>query len=271
MSKPVRFAYVTDTHCDLIDKIAFAEARREISSHRPHFIIMGGDLLESSAASVHPQDEDKDILEEYQSAARTLDELAACAPGAKLIWCIGNHDDNIQRRDPRRVPKKFRSAVHWSQQAGVAKSFARWEQIPYLKEERGCYQLGQVIFVHGWSLNSELEALQVNNYCGGFAHRLVVSGHTHAPSAPQPCMRTRKVSLPLWWANAGTLANISELSYMDRNDKWAWGAAVVVGECDPSGACMPGRRWEAETRILKMHSHWSPLWRPRRSRHAASA
>jgi predicted phosphodiesterase len=264
--KTVRFAAVSDTHCSLIDQLAWSRGLEVIRQHNPHFVLHLGDLFEASSASVHPQDDRADILDEYRCAAKVLDEMADAAPKAKRIWILGNHDDNIQRKDPRRVPKEFRNAVHWSEQQSVAKSFNRWQQVPYLKDATGCLRIGQVIFSHGFSLNSELEALQLNNYCGGFAHRLVVTGHTHAPSAPQPCMRTRKVSLPLWWANTGTFADIGELSYMDRNDKWAWGAAVVIGECDPSGECLPGRRWEAETRIIHMHSEWSPIWRNRRER-----
>lgn len=259
-----RFAFLSDTHCSLINRLVFSQALKAIRDHNPHVLIHGGDLLEASSASVHPQDEPINILDEYRSGAETLDAMAEAAPKARRVWCLGNHDDNIQRRDPRRVPRQYREALHWSQQQAVSGSFARWEQVPYKKDAAGVFQLGQVVFAHGFSLNPELEALQLNNYVGGYAHRLVVSGHTHAPTHPTPCQRTRKVSLPLWHANAGTMADVSELSYMDRNDKWAWGAAVVLGECDTSGPCLPGRRWEAETRILRMESDWSPIWRPRR-------
>jgi len=261
--KSSRFAYLSDIHCPFVNHAAWAAALGIVKSHRPDLVVIGGDLFESGFASVHPNEYDHDGLDEYESAATLLDTLRNACPKAKRVWLLGNHDDNIQKRDPRRVPKSLRRLVHWDN-SKYSDSFKAWHQVPYVKSERGCYQLGQVIFKHGFSLNDELEALQFSNYTGGFAHRLVIGGHTHAPTPPMPAMRTKKISLPLWYANAGTLCDIDKLEYMDRNDKWAWGAAVVLGDCDPSGPCLPGKCWEAETRVLRMHSQWSPHSRPRR-------
>lgn len=261
--RSTKWAFATDVHAPFVNHTALALAITAIKEHKPDVLVCGGDLFESGFASVHPNEYDHDGLDEYEAASEILKQLQAAAPRAKKVWLLGNHDDNIQRRDPRRVPKELRRLVHWDN-SKFSDVFKSWQQVPYIKGERGCYQIGQVVFKHGFALNDESEALQFSNYTGGYAHRLVVGGHTHAPMPPTPAMRTRKISLPLWYANGGTLCDIDAMSYMDRNDKWSWGAAVVLGDCDPSGSCLPGRRWDAETRILRMHSEWSPQWRPRR-------
>jgi predicted phosphodiesterase len=251
-NKVVRFAAFSCTHSPLHSEAAVAAMLGVLIDHRPDVVVHLGDLLEASHASVHPDEHEHDALDEYREGARILDAVRDVAPDARLVWCLGNHDDNIQRKDARRVPKRYRRAVHWSA-CPWRESYGTWQQVPYRKHRAGVYQLGQVLFAHGWDagVNSdELEAIQVNNLCGGHAHTLVVRGHTHRPVPPTRCTRTKRVPLQTWYANAGTLCDVERMEYAHRSDTSAWGPAVVVGETLLGRACMPAVNWSAETVCL---------------------
>jgi len=249
----VRAIAVADPHAPFTDPQALRWAARLVRTRRPHYLFCLGDLFEAHHASVHPDEHDHDALDEYRAGARILDTLRRAAPArCRCVWLLGNHDDNIQRNDSRRVPRHLRRAVHWNN-SRFAESFLRWRQVPYIKSAEGCFQLGQVIFTHGFSLRPELEAVQFANYTGGYGNRLVVSGHTHAPLAPTQARRTLRIPLPLWHANPGTLADMNALSYADRSDRSVWGTGLVYVECDPHGLGGAGCRWHAETLIYRMY------------------
>ena len=96
------------------------------------FIILG-DLLESSAASVHPDEHSHTLADEYEAAAGYLTAIQQCLPpDCRLHWLLGNHDDNLQVSDSRRTDRRTRDLIHWSRSewSGV---FGRWKQYPYIK------------------------------------------------------------------------------------------------------------------------------------------
>ena len=98
---------------------------------------------------------------------------------------------------------------------------------------RGCYQLGAVIFAHGFAAGAnsdELEAIQLAMACGGHAHRLIVRGHTHRPVPPTQCKRTNRIKLPWHFSNVGYMAFESRPDYTNRFDIQQWGRAVLFGE-----------------------------------------
>lgn len=220
------------------------------------FVLLG-DLFESSAASVHPDEHSHTLAEEYESGAGFLEEIRKVVGyKCRLHWCLGNHDDNLQVRDSRRTDWRTRELIHWNQ-SEWGKTFALWKQYPYVKpsvhSQRGCLSIGQAIFCHGWDcgLNSdELEGLQMAWACGGHAHRLVVRGHTHRPRSVTQCWRTKKVPLPFWFANAGTMGPTQPL-YMSRKDVSQWGPAIVWGECKvDTPSRFAGKEWSATMEAL---------------------
>ena len=166
----------------------------------------------------------------------------------RLIWMNGNHDDNIFKRDPRRIPKALRDMIEIGRDSRWPE-FSKWAQYPYAKNQRGQVQIGQVVFFHGFDAgqtSDELEALQFNNITGGHSHRLFVRGHTHRPVPPTQCYRTRKVPLPYWYANVGTLGPLTP-DWASRMDTSAWGAACLIAETKtdrPNRLC--AKNWEAE-------------------------
>ena len=158
-----------------------------------HFILLG-DLFDASAASVHPDTAEHSLKDEYESAADYLSRIRKILPKkTKFVWILGNHDDNIQANDERRIPSDLRSLVHWNNCQEFSQEFLQWQQIPYVKNKKGCYKLGQCIFFHGFDcgMNSdELEGLQMAYACGSPAWSLTVRGHTHRPVQPTQTKRT---------------------------------------------------------------------------------
>lgn len=221
----------------------------------PDYVLCLGDLFESDAASVHKHraEERIDLLEEYEQAGEILEAVSESAPKARKVWLLGNHDDNLQVNDFRRIPKHLRDAIHWNR-SEWGKTFKAWEQIPYEKSERGVFRLGQVNFYHGYDVSVKsdaTEAVQMNNYVGGHAHTLGVRVHTHRPLPVTQVMLTPKVPAPFWYANAGTLGPLKP-PYMARKDASQWAPAAVVGEVllgRPS-RMRAGPQWEAETVLL---------------------
>jgi 3',5'-cyclic AMP phosphodiesterase CpdA len=213
-----------------------------------HFVHCG-DLLEAAAASVHAGEHDHTLADEFEHASNFLRSIREALPeSCRLIWMNGNHDDNIFKRDPRRIPKALRDMIEIGRDSRWPE-FSKWAQYPYAKNQRGQVQIGQVVFFHGFDAgqtSDELEALQFNNITGGHSHRLFVRGHTHRPVPPTQCYRTRKVPLPYWYANVGTLGPLTP-DWASRMDTSAWGAACLIAETKtdrPNRLC--AKNWEAE-------------------------
>lgn len=213
-----------------------------------------GDIFEASAASVHPDESDHDLFEEYEHAAAFLGSLRAVLP--PTIRChalMGNHDDNILVSDPRRIPAALRGVTDFMQAAPFAPEAKNWHWTPYRKDRRGCLEIGPVILTHGFDAgraSDEMEAIQFSNFCGGHAHRLVVRGHTHRPVPPTQCRRTSSVPLPWWYMNVGTCGPLQP-KWMFRKDTSQWGAALGIIECKMN-ALPPfvAKEWNAE--LLRM-------------------
>ena len=218
---------------------------------RPQYLFNLGDLFESDAASVWPNDYDHTLEDEYRHAAHMSARVRLAVPyRCKYVWMLGNHDDNLQTNDKRRVPKALRPVIHWNVHKEFYKEFQRWEQIPYIKSRKGCYTLGQVTFTHGFDcgVNSdELEALQFSYLLGGMPSTLVVRGHTHRPVPVTQCFRTKTVPLPYYYANVGTMGPLQP-QYMSRKSAIMWGPGLLVGESDTEYDPRGGKQWTAELR-----------------------
>ena len=250
MSEVVKFGAISCTHCPHQSERAIAKLIEELKIRKPQVFVHCGDAVDASGASVHSDDSDSVTLhDEFLIASDMLRRIREALPeDCKLVMIDGNHDDNIQRPDPRRVPKALRSLCDPRKMHGVADEFKRWKHIPYRFGR--CFQLGGVIFHHGFgaSANSdELEAIQLAMACGGHAHRLVIRGHTHRPVPPTQCRRTARVKLPWWYCNVGMMAFEKKPSYCDRWDTQQWGRSAcfgtaIVGRPDR----IPKDNWTAE-------------------------
>lgn len=252
MGKRVKFAAASCFHCPSQNLPAIEKLRGVLEDLQPEVFVLLGDLFEAEAASVHPHEELVDVADEYRAGGELLVSLRkVLKKSCRLVWLLGNHDDNLQAADPRRIPKALRKSVHWNRDIDWAPEFRRWRQIPYVKNRTGVYELGQAIFAHGWDagLRSDFtEALQIADMCGGHSHRLVIRGHTHRPRDVEQIRYSINVPLPFWVANAGTMGPLKP-GYMLRKDTSQWGPAVVVGEVDASRPSyrQSGPQWSAET------------------------
>ena len=251
-SVTARFAAVSCPHFPYAreESLAFVFHTLEKQKGLTHFVVLG-DLFEAKSASVHSDEEVECLLSNYAAAAKFYEDLQDVLPAdCERVWCLGNHDDNIQVSDFRRIPKSLRKLVHWNNTLVHGAVFKRWKQIPYVKGVEGCYQLGQVIFYHGYDAGNnsdETEGLQMAMACGGHAHRLTVRGHTHRPLGVTQASYSAKVMLPYWYANAGTLGPLKP-GYMQRKDTSLWGPGMVVGSCEVArpSRMRQGPQWEAE-------------------------
>jgi hypothetical protein len=214
-----------------------------------------GDIFEASAASVHPDEADHTLLDEYRHASAFMRSIRDVL-GKKTHYhvCMGNHDDNLKSQDPRRIPKALRDVTDFMRTEPFAEEARHWHWTPYRKDRAGCLEIGPVVLTHGFDAgqgSDELEALQFMNMTGGSAHRLFVRGHTHRPVHPTQCRRSRSIPLPYWYANAGTCGPLQP-KWMSRRDTSQWGAAIVVIDLvrDPSHRNR-GRQWDA--RLVQMN------------------
>jgi len=214
-----------------------------------HFVHLG-DIFEASAASVHPDEHDHTLLDEYRHAAAFLASIREVLPSKTHFHAImGNHDDNLRSQDPRRIPKALRDVADFMRTEPFASEAKNWHWTPYRKDKRGCLEIGPVVLTHGFDVgqnSDELECLQFMNLTGGDAHRLFVRGHTHRPVPPTQCLRTRSIPLPYWYMNAGTCGPLNP-GWMSRRDTSMWGASIAVIDLvrDPSHRNR-GRQWEAQ-------------------------
>ena len=160
-----------------------------------HFVHLG-DIFEASAASVHPDEHDHTLLDEYRHASAFLASIRSVLPKRTPFHAImGNHDDNLRSQDPRRIPRALRAVADFMHSEPFATEAKRWHWTPYRKDRSGCLELGPIVATHGFDVgqnSDELEALQFFNATGGAPHRLFIRGHTHRPVPPTQCRRRRR-------------------------------------------------------------------------------
>jgi len=219
-----------------------------------------GDVVDASGASVHADDPTTHTLyEEFTIASEMLRKIrTAVGSDTEFIMLDGNHDDNLQRPDSRRVPKDFRDLCNPRRMEGVKDEFNLWKHIPYRHGKIGTYRLGNIIFAHGFSAGAnsgDLEAITLANECHGMlANQLVIRGHTHRPLPPTQCKRSARIKLPLWYANAGYLAfgeGNKRHPYTYRFSVAEWKHACIIGETQLSRVGRMNRdSWKAEMILL---------------------
>ena len=228
-------------HAPFTDASSFRKLCRLIKLERPTHVINLGDWFESDAASVHPDESSHTLEDEYRHAAKQSVLLRKSAGSARLIWCLGNHDDNIPVPDPRRIPKPLRSLVHWNSHATFGPEFRKWKQLPYIKAREGVYAVGPTLWCHGWESGVDSDMVEGQQVANMFKRSacigLVVRGHTHRPREVEPIKLRKNVPTQIFVANVGTIGPLKP-DYMSRKDTSQWGAGAVV-------ATIRGREWEA--------------------------
>tara|TARA_R100001594_G_scaffold150505_2_gene212025 strand:- start:4417 stop:5199 length:783 start_codon:yes stop_codon:yes gene_type:complete len=239
MSNWARFCTISCTHCPYQSEQAIDNLLKELKGRElTHFIHLG-DVVDAEGASVHADDPASHTLyDEFLVASNMLRRIREALPSdCELILLDGNHDDNIQRPDSRRVPRDFRDLCNPRRMEGVKDEYKHWLHIPYRHGKEGTYRLGNVIFAHGFAAGAnsgDLEAITLANDCHGMlANQLIIRGHTHRPLPPTQCKRSSKIKLPLWYANAGYMAfgnGNKRAPYTYRFSVSEWKHACIFGE-----------------------------------------
>ena len=207
-----------------------------LSEIRPTHFGHLGDVFDAEAASVHASSAETEhcLEDEYEHAAGFLSRVRdVVGPDCKRWINKGNHDANLEARDPRRIPKSLRSLVHFMSHPEFGEEFRRWHWVEYEKSKRGTFQIGPCVFYHGFDCglsSDEIEGMQMMNATGAHAWRLAVRGHTHRPIDPTQMYRTKKCSLPWWYMNVCTCGPLKP-DYMLRKDTSLWGSSIGVIEC----------------------------------------
>lgn len=256
--KTARFVAISCVHVPHSSEGALDWLISRLQEIKPTHFVLLGDLFEASSVSVHPNEYEFSLEEEYYAGAQYLETLRDnLDPSTQLVWLHGNHDDNILTRDPRRTPRGLRSLLSWNRHDELGPVFQRWKQVRYSKSPSGVYRLGPVIFTHGYDCGTnsdELETLQFAYMLGGHAHRLFLRGHTHRPTPViRQCRRTMKIPLPWYYGNVGTMGPLNP-DYMNRRDSSQWGAALCCGEASLSEPRRPSPRdWEAQMELYLPH------------------
>jgi predicted phosphodiesterase len=255
MARYAQFAAISCTHCPYQSERAIEKLLHELKGRKLTHFIHCGDAVDAEAASVHNGNEPvgHTLIEEYKVAADMLRRIREALPkDCKLVLLDGNHDDNVQQPDSRRIKYDLRELCNPRKMHGVADEYNRWQHVPY--RFGSCYQLGAVIFSHGFSASAtsdDLEAVQLAMACGGHPWRLVVRGHTHRPVPPTQCRRSARVRLPWHYCNVGYMAFDERPSYTNRFDIQQWGRAVLIGECKIGRADRLGKdSWKARLHYL---------------------
>ncbi len=217
---------------------ALAFAVNVVKHAKPTHIVCTGDLFEAAAASVHNEEHEHDLIDEYETAAAFLERIHAVAPRAEKHWTLGNHDDNLLAADRRRVPKPLRRAVEWNHSA-YRKTFEQWQARPHTKDKAGVAIIGPVHVYHGFRCgrNSDnIEAVEMAMICRAPYDALMIRSHTHQPLYPTRC-EMNSADLPWWYLNVGTLGPLRP-EYAKKRNTQRWGHAVAVVEVN-------GSKWNA--------------------------
>jgi predicted phosphodiesterase len=209
-----------------------------------------GDVFEAAAASVHANEFDHNLEDEFEHAAGFLKSIRDVVGPDCIRWInTGNHDDNLIAEDPRRVPKALRGLTDWKKHPVFGCEFQKWNWLPYEKTSKAVMRIGQVHFWHGFDCShssDELEGLQMIASCGWIPHSIAIRGHTHRPVPPTQAKRTAKIPLPYYYANVGTAGPLTP-DWAKRKDTSQWGTSIIVVDATwDKPSRLNGKSWDAE-------------------------
>ena len=220
----------------------------KIREFKPDVVVNLGDWLDADAASRWPNEHEWTLKDEYRLLAQDANDIReAAGPDAKLVWLLGNHDDNL--RAPNRIPKKLREVCSWEQDLDVHEAIRSWRVVPY--GHRQHFRIGQLTFLHGAQTNINSDRDQALLY--GVQHGLTVSAHTHRPVDITRVVLPGKIPLEYYFANVGCGADWDKMEYVQRTNIATWGRAILLAEVNDKQrrSSFASKQWTAE---LIVHS-----------------
>ena len=259
-----RFLALSDTHAPLVDWASFNKVIQAIEEYKPDLIVHVGDALEGKFTSRHEGDERHrwSPIQEMEACAKTFRAINEAAPEAHKVWVYGNHDSNLLEYNPGRKDSDTIELLRTAFEVKVRGTGALdgWHVADRYSHSRA-WRIGQLTFRHGCDASDAGLRQDLYSYCT--PHGLHISGHTHRPQQVQQLVQGKALT-PFWSANTGCLMDVSQAYYMDRARKDLWGHAYIVGTVHAPGLKegrqqYAGKRWEAETRIIRLFGeNWAP-------------
>lgn len=255
MAKAEKFVAFGCPHFPLQDDVAIAWLIDTIVREKPSVIAHLGDGIEANAAS--QWDDAKELAlalaDEYEAHDAFLAQIRKAAPRARLIVRAGNHESNITRAgrlDPRirslcdwRSPKNQPELKHWSVGG----------EYKYCRTSGASWITPQVCVSHGYETSKSGLDVEAFYFLKNNPFSLYVSAHTHRPRPVAEIIWKGDLPMDRWTANVGTLRDMDSATFMDRNRRWGWGQACVVGEAMPLKSPRMSKEWSAETRVFRMY------------------
>lgn len=76
---------------------------------KPAYVILVGDVFDGARISRHPRigflEDRPTVAQELEAVEKYLEEVEKAAPGAMLIWCLGNHDARYESYLAQNAPE----------------------------------------------------------------------------------------------------------------------------------------------------------------------
>jgi predicted phosphodiesterase len=237
------FAAFSCPHCPLQNEESIDWALHHIGKVKPDVTIHLGDGHEADSASRWPSEADWSLEHEFNQHNKLLRRVRKASKASRLVMLPGNHDANLMSLN--RINAKLRSLCDYRRREP---ELVHWEHNrEYIYERNRCtFRIGQVTFCHGFQTSAagvRREAMYLGDHYGLYVH-----GHLHRPNEGQP-RRLLWGDEPTNWhiANAGTLADISRMTYVHRKTHDQWGAGLVVGAAKPVKSPRNNQLWTATT------------------------
>jgi hypothetical protein len=203
-----------DTHVPFEDKRAFDLVLQVVEFLRPSEIDLLGDFADFYEVSDHDKDPTRrDLFEDEVEAVNVrLRQIERASSDSRLVYCLGNHENRLQRFLTRKAPELF-SFVNIEQLLGLTANDNNrpWKVVPYGTH----HKVGRLYITHDVG------------YCGANAHRQsrqqyegnVVIGHNHRLAVEYQGNVKGRAHLG---ASLGWLGDKGAIDYMHRAKSAAW-------------------------------------------------
>lgn len=180
---------------------------------KPKIIVNNGDAFDGASISRFPRigwDSKPSILDELTACKDHLGEMQEAAPKAKLLWCLGNHDQRFENRLSANVPE-FQ---------GIG-GFRLNDHFPDWKTGWSVWVNNDVVIKHRF--RNGVHATRNNTVASG---KSMVTGHLHSLKVTplDDYNGTR------WGVDAGTLADPSGPQFRDylEDNPTDWRSGFIV-------------------------------------------
>lgn len=182
---------------------------------KPKAIICNGDAFDGASISKYPRigwDNKPSVKEELEAVTERLGEIERAAPGAELIWPLGNHDSRFETY----------LASHAPQYEGIP-GFHLKDWFPHWKPCWACFINSSVVVKHRFK--GGIHSAHNNTLWAG---KTIITGHDHmlkvTPFADLNGLR--------WGVNTGTLADPYDVQFADYTElnpvNWTSGFVVLT-------------------------------------------